>query len=225
MAKKKKAKVWERQSWDTPASFAAFHDHYLPQMAPRSLLKAFNRARREKGIKRAAKSLPGNWGRWSLGFNPKGKKIKNSIKWAARANAWDDHLANLDIDTWAARRKEIREQDWIAGEELRDLYKRIMDETPNFVIQKQKFIKGEGGNPDKIIVTIALDGHLMIKTLEVSSKLQRLAADMKTEDGKDKAVFAFNELVEAIDEADRKLKARSKNGHKGKKKIVAGGKK
>lgn len=223
---KKKRQIWERQPWDTPASFAAFHDHYLPQMPPRSLVKAFRRSRREKGAKGVVKKLPGNWQRWSLGYNSKGKKIKGAIKWADRARAWEDHLANLDIDTWAARRKEIREEDWKAGEELRDLYHRIMDETPNFVIQKRKFVKGEGSAPDQIIITLALDGHLMIKTLEVSSKLQRLAAEMKTEDGRDKAVFPFLELIEAIDEADRRVKSKkSKNGHKARKKLVVGGKK
>lgn len=229
---KKKPKLWERQSWDTPASFAAFHDHYLPQMPPRSLLKAFNRRRREQGRKGASKSLPGNWGRWSLGHNSKGKKIKGSIKWANRANAWDDHLANLDIDIWSARRQQVRDEDWIAGEELRDLYKQIINEAPNFVFKKEKFIKGtisKAGKqlrPDQVIITLALDGHLMVKTLEVGSKLQRLAAEMQTEDGKDKAVFPLLELIEAIDEADRRIETKkSKNGHKAKKKIVVGGKK
>jgi len=59
--------LWERQPWDTNASYKAFKDYYLPAEEPGRLLNAYREYGREKGAKRASENVPGNWSRWARG--------------------------------------------------------------------------------------------------------------------------------------------------------------
>ena len=53
--------LWERQPWDTNASYQAFKDYYLPAQEPGRLANAYRDYRRQKGGKQAASKVPGNW--------------------------------------------------------------------------------------------------------------------------------------------------------------------
>lgn len=180
MAKKKE--LWERQSWDTQASFSRFHKYYLSQASPRSLNKAYRRYRTDTGQKQdRKKEASAAWRNWFRGKNYRGKGITGAIGWAKRATAFDDYCAQHDVDKWIERREKVRHEDWLLGEDLRELATSILEEGPSFLIQRTKFRKGKDGDPDKVIITLALDINAAVKAGGLASKLQRLAAGMETE--------------------------------------------
>lgn len=175
--------LWERQPWDTDASFHAFHSYYLPQEPPRSLPEAYRQYRREKGAKEASKikRAPGNWERWAYGKNSKGIYVPGAYAWVERAAAYDSYLAAQDRDVWEERRRELRQLDWEFGQKLRELAERILEASPNFLQAKRRLIPGRDGQPDQEIINVAIKAELLPKLVEVASKLQRLAAEMETE--------------------------------------------
>lgn len=197
MAKKKKTPLWERQEWDSRASFNYFHKYYLSQIAPRSLNKAYRMARSDKGIKEASnKHAPGAWKNWHTAKNYSGKSIKGAVGWLDRANAWDDHCAKHDIDQWEKRRKEVREQDWKIGKDLRDLAVEILEHGPNYIIERHRTVRGNKDQPDQIIITLALDINAAVKAGKLGSDLQRLAAEMATD--RHEGEFDIREHVKII---------------------------
>ncbi len=207
---KKKKPLWERQAWDTQASFNHFHRYYLSQEPPRSVGKAFRNMRADKGIKEdKQKGAPGSWRNWSQAKNRKDKKIKNAIGWSERAMAYDDFLASQDVDEWVERRNEIRQQDYKMGENLRELASAILEHGPDFIIEREKFVKGNKGKPDQLIITIALDVNAAVKTADLASKLQRLAAEMETERTKgehEHVILTGDEWRDSIKERRDKFK-------------------
>lgn len=119
--------LWERQPWDTNASYQAFKDYYLPENEPGRLIKAYRQywqeTGREKGTKGARKNstvhvdsreptaVPGRWSAWSRGCDSNGKPIPNAYTWAQRAAAFDAHIAHLELQKLAkakAKSKEAR---------------------------------------------------------------------------------------------------------------------
>ena len=178
--------LWERHPWDTKASFDRFHRFYLAQDAPRSLNEAYRRYRAEKGPQQGRneaapkRSLraPGGWVRWFRGQDSKGQPKPGAKTWAERAAAYDEHLAEQDRQKWEARRRQVREQDWGAGEELRDLAANILAQSPQFLKTTRRLIKGHGGAPDREVVTIALDGSFLLRAVKLASDLQRQAAEV-----------------------------------------------
>lgn len=90
----KQEEIWKRQSYDTSASFNAFHKYYLSQDPPRSVDEAYRRwyvNRHGKGTEKARKA-PGIWKKWAWpADNP---------SWQQRAQAFDDHLAALQRAEW-----------------------------------------------------------------------------------------------------------------------------
>lgn len=113
--------------------------------------------------------------------------------WVSRVSAWDRARALEEEAEWLARRREVRAQDWNQGTELRSLAERIAAEGPSFIKTRRKRIPGSPqvvdekgkvlspGTPDQEIITMALDGNLMIRAAQTGSALQRLAAEMETE--------------------------------------------
>jgi len=172
--------LWERQPWDTDASFAKFHAYYLAQDAPRSLNEAYRRYRLQQGSRRVASDgpiyAPGSWQQWYRGQNTKGEVKPGAVGWDERARAWDNHQAQLDRERWEARRKRIREADFAAGERLRALADKILDETPQFLKTTRRIVRGTGGQPDREIITVGIDIHAMARALKLASDLQNQAA-------------------------------------------------
>ncbi len=174
--------LWERQPWDTTASFDRFHRFYLPQERPRSLNEAYRRYRSEKGQKEARPDAtleaPGSWRRWFRAQDGAGQPIDGAKTWEQRAQAYDDHLAQLDRERWEARRRAVRERDWTAGEELRDLAAKVLAQAPQFVKTTRRLLRGHDGAPDREVITLGLDADALLKTLKLASELQRQAAEV-----------------------------------------------
>lgn len=176
--------LWERQRWDTDASFARFHEYYLSQEQPRSIDDAYRHyyaAARglQVGHKRVTqKRAPGQWRRWARGQNGKGKPIPGAKTWEERAAAYDNYLAELDRLKWQQRHRQLREQDWQAGTELRDLAAQILQHTPQFLKTTRRIIKGREGQPDQVVTTVELDGAFLLKTIKLASDLQRQATEI-----------------------------------------------
>lgn len=90
--------LWERQPWDTAASYDRFARFYLPQTGQRSVDAAYRQYYAERheldvgGEAVGKKVAPGSWQRWSRGQDIKGNKIPGARSWAKRAQAFDDHV-------------------------------------------------------------------------------------------------------------------------------------
>lgn len=126
----------------------------------RSLLALCNQERVENGREKR-NNFPGSW-----------MQACNRWRWHARIEEWDAaECARVEAE-WEERRAEIREQDYRQAKELRNLAQAILDASPGF-IHEREYKRG-----DTKFVIKALDGHLAVKALEASSKLQRLAAEM-----------------------------------------------
>ena len=208
MAKKKKVKLWERQPWDTQGSFTNFHTYYLSQVGARSLDKAFRECRLQTGDKpstqkRASKA----WRNWYQGKNYSGKEIAGAVGWARRAKAFDDFCAKNNINQWIARREKVRQDDWILGEEMRELATAILAAGPGFLKRRKRTVKGKDGKPDKVYITLALDVNAAVKAGKLGSDLMRLAAGMET--GNIKGELDITEHVKIFlpenDRGDRKV--------------------
>lgn len=103
--------LWERQPWDTNASYTAFKDFYLPAEEPGRLIKAYRSYRRQKGAKQASKKVPGSWSAWSRGRHPtSGEPIPGAVTWAERAAAFDAHVAQEELKQLAAAKARNKQQ-------------------------------------------------------------------------------------------------------------------
>lgn len=105
--------LWERQEWDTAASFNAFSLHYFTQEPPRSLDAAYRKAKPKRGRagnKRDTRRAPTRWRIWAQGKDSKGNKIPGAKTWAERAEAWDDYVAAQIV-----KRHEEKQAEIIAG--------------------------------------------------------------------------------------------------------------
>jgi len=103
--------LWERQPWDTNASYTAFKEFYLPAEEPGRLLKAYQAYGRHKGAKRASEKVPGNWSRWSRGRHPtSGEPIPGAVTWAERAAAFDAHIAHEELKQLPAAKAHNKQQ-------------------------------------------------------------------------------------------------------------------
>ena len=79
---------------------------------------------------------------------------------------------------WQERQRMIRERDYAQADALRELAQKILDEGPKFIRATRRLVKGQDGQPDREVITLALQGDLAVKAIEAASKLQRLAAEM-----------------------------------------------
>jgi hypothetical protein len=171
--------LWERQSWDTEASWDRFHRFYLVQDAPRSLNEAYRRYRSEQGQDKVSENeAPGTWRKWFRGQDSTGKVIPGATTWEERAQAWDNHQAELDRQRWEERRQAVREQDWALGDDLRKLAAEMLKQAPRFVKGSRSVIKGKDGSPDREVVTMELTIDALFKAAKLASDLQRLAAEI-----------------------------------------------
>ncbi len=198
--------LWERQKWDTQASFKAFHKFYLSQDAPRTVNRGYQDHQKSIGKKQVKKNAPGRWRNWSNGLTLKGKKIRGAYTWLDRANAYDDYQAWLDRDVWEKRRAELREKEYALGDDLHNLAASILAEGDNFLKSTKKFVAGTDGELDQIIITVALDANLAVKAAGMSSKIKRLAAGMETDYQKIESKEPTSiESIKALQKADKSL--------------------
>jgi hypothetical protein len=175
--------LWERQPWDSASSFAAFQVWLLQAERPRSLDAAYRvHVGRESYASGTPLRASNAWRRWYQGRDPKGeRRLRNGRPvptWSDRAQAYDDHLAELDRQKWEQRRAEVRESDWLAGVELRDLAAQVLAQSPQFVKTARRLVKGGKGVPDREVITLALDGTFLLKAIGLASELQRQAAEV-----------------------------------------------
>ncbi len=178
-----KLNPWDRQPWDTSASFRAFL-LYLGQEPPRSVHEAY---RIHKGCEKdMTKRAPGVWRNWAQARTPKGDLIPDALPWAKRAEAWDDHLAAQDALRWEQRRAEQREREWQGGQSLFERAEQIA---------KLPYMRGK--KSDYVLVTPEMVGQEIATTTTVeplnvsakdeatlrqtASKLGRLAAGMESD--------------------------------------------
>lgn len=110
--------VWERQPYDSSASYARFRDYYLVQKPPRSLnaaYRAYYAARRglspddDRVLSRRAS---GRWQYWANGLDYDGQRILDERgepvpTWRERADAYDDWVAAQDRIQNRRKRREI----------------------------------------------------------------------------------------------------------------------
>lgn len=113
--------------------------------------------------------------------------------WQARIEAQGNLDFAKDQVTWDERRRLIRETDWTQGRALRGLADRILAEGPNFIKARRKVLKGrprvintdgaivDPGEPDREVITMALDTGTAIYASKTGSQLERIAAGMVTD--------------------------------------------
>lgn len=82
---------------------------------------------------------------------------------------------------WQARAEETREADYQIAQRLRDTANHVLDQAPNFLKTKRRFVPGTNGEPDKEIITVALDAQTAIKAAETASRLARLASELASD--------------------------------------------
>ncbi len=137
-------------------------------------------------------------------------KRRYAIDTWGHKNQWVERIAaqkaidDAERDAlWAGRRLEVQEQDWEMAGRLRSVAAKILDEAPLFVKQQRRLIKGEGGEPDQLLITMALNGQLAVQAAQAASKLSRLAAEMESE--RHKIVLAMEKEVETFFDAAQQV--------------------
>jgi len=172
--------LWERQAWDTAASFKAFRTWLLQEQRPRSLDAAYRQqVGREWYAGGTRIRASDTWRRWYQAKGKDGERIPGARTWEERARAYDDHLAEQERLKWEARRREVREADWQAGEALRDLAAQILAQTPQFLRTTRRLVKGKNGQPDREVITIGISADTMVRVLKLASELQQQAAEVQ----------------------------------------------
>ncbi len=171
--------LWERQPWDSDASFACFQIWLLQDERPRSLDAAYRvYVGRERYANGTLIRASDHARRWYQAKNGKGEPIPNAKTWPERAAAYDDHLAEQDRLRWEQRHRQLRERDWTAGEELRELAAQMLQHTPQFLKTTRRLIRGRDGVPDREVVTVELDGAFLLRALKLASELQHQATEI-----------------------------------------------
>jgi len=103
--------LWERQPWDTNASYKAFKEFYLPAEEPGRLITAYQTYRRQMGAKSAPQKVNGTWSAWSRGRHPtSGEPMPGAATWAERAAAFDAHVAQEELKALAAAKARNKQQ-------------------------------------------------------------------------------------------------------------------
>lgn len=168
---------WERQPWDTNASYAAFHNYYLVlETEKRSTARAYRHYRQDHGHTPKGRGRQANaqWTKWAAGLNYRGKKPKgsayeNSLTWAERAAAYDAVVFAKQRDTWEARREKIRQREYDLGDKL---YERVLK-----MLDAVLFTKTEDGG--MVTIQPAKWGELDIqRAMDMASQLMRRGAGM-----------------------------------------------
>lgn len=184
------------QPFDPPRSFDPANPlAKIPGESPRA-----NQALRDYFAMGGGRSLRGLLESYSqqTDTKPPTRRLKTladwstNLGWVARVEAQNALDLEADKVLWAERRAQIREADWTQGLALRDLANKLLGESTNFIKTRRRVVKGrpmrvgangevlDPGEPDQVIVTMALDGPFMVKAAVTGSELTRLAAELET---------------------------------------------
>ncbi len=98
-------------------------------------------------------------------------------KWQERIAAWETIQQREAEQRWQERRDRHREDEWLLRDQLVELARSIIAEAPKFTKTRRRYVK----ETKQEIVTVALDGAFLLKTVELASKVGRLSAGMETE--------------------------------------------
>lgn len=161
--------AWQRLADETAAAYAAFCSYYLLPPRERSIDRAWRDAANE-GQNRDGKRAPGNWAAWSATHH-----------WVKRALAHDEHVAEQNRLLWEERRTLLREQDWEMAQTARGIIAVALPEASGFIQRTERFLPGENGAPNTVIITEQFNISALMRALTEASKLQRLATDEPTE--------------------------------------------
>lgn len=176
---------WDRQPWDTPASYAMFRDFYLKiERYKRSVTLAYRNYLKAKGKPTVRKNgelvqVTTTWRYWSTGYNAYGKKpagsvFEHSLTWAERARAWDDKNDEAWENEWLSRKKAIREQEFEIAQKLIRRGESMLD-APLF-----RRTETDGGAT--VIIEPADWGELdIVRIFDLAVKLGRRSAEMETQ--------------------------------------------
>lgn len=98
-------------------------------------------------------------------------------QWQARLQAYINERAHRDQVLWEERRRALQEVSWQRGGELLGLADRILAHAPLFDGKKRR-VRGQKGEPDTIVESLALKADTALKAVELAIKLQREAANV-----------------------------------------------
>ena len=174
--------LWDRQAWDTEASFKCFRLWLFQEQRPRSLDAAYRehtgRNQYANGTLVRAKPHARNW---YQAKNGKGKRItgqdSNPVPtWEDRAKSYDAHLAELDLIKWEQRRAEQREREWKLANKLAASAEKMAD----WPIQKATVTEYYEDGRTKIVVFEPVNWNKgdAARFAKTSSELGRVAAEM-----------------------------------------------
>src|SRR5574341_366857 len=193
-------RLWERQPYDTEASYHAFVTYFLPQEPPRMLTVAYRRYWQEKRFQEllegyegvisseirataqlkaqqeaADKVASGTWQMWSRGNAHGGAKIPGAVSWEKRANAYDHYQSAKVMKTLEKRRLEARIETADLGKLLRE---RAMIAARTLVPVTQK-TQDKDGRQVVIIKTRISPGEIA-RLAQVGVELERLGLGEST---------------------------------------------
>ena len=202
---------WERQPWEGDAPFSYFHNYYLTQSVPRNLVGGYRQwFKDEYGLSQKDAQDEGlgdhaHWRKYATGWVQDGDgnwtRPDGYLTWEERARAFDDYSAALDRAMWMERQQRLRERDWNEGEQLRDLAMAVLNEGGQFIKSTRRFLPGEDGQPDQVIVTVALDATAAANIMKLGRDSMRLAADMSTSNVASRQVTISADLFAQVGES------------------------
>jgi hypothetical protein len=114
--------LWERQAWDSSASFAAFQRWLLQELSDgdkRSLDAAYRlHVGRQSSAGGTRIRASATWRRWYHAEDGQGEAVPGAKNWEDRAQAYDDYLADKRRRKWERRALELSDRAWERGLKL-----------------------------------------------------------------------------------------------------------
>jgi hypothetical protein len=149
-----------------------------PGRSLRKLLKAYEK-RGQSGGRSGAETDP------ETGFDGEPPTLRLStleawsvkFHWQERLERWEYLRLQEKERKWAERREQQRDSEWETHNKLEALGLAWLAEAPGFTRTKRRIIKSTGQE----IITVVPNHEAMLKTIELASKLGRLATGMETD--------------------------------------------
>ncbi len=122
-------------------------------------------------------------------------------EWQARIADYQKERDRQDQAVAEARRRALQEADFLTGDDLRDLAGQILAQTPQFLKTTRRLVKGSNGQPDREVITVGLDGGLMLRALQLASELQSKALGVAEKHEVTVTSVTADDLAKARDKA------------------------